>query len=448
MFNESMQTNHEKEDEESDGTTSSEDQAASRLASHRQWLNVFTSPILNSINLNVQLAIKLRTSPALSQVPNRLYSSLKYQLIHNITMTPIARGVGDDDATETEADCSDQCLDPLAKFQILLATVQLIDTSSGRVVTLEPDHHVEPLKGSLKVVLTTTTTTTTNKNVVNNLLANTKTTTPSFLLHTYKFSGQNKVQFNRISSYRDKKQFQYRVQYFTPSNLEVPLLVMQSPAFYVYSRKPSINVDSTTMTSNNPTKRTKKPAAAPKLREVDSRNNSSNARIQLVTSNLGKRPRLITAVHYSAMSSSPTEGTSSNNTPMLVENEGETGTDAAATATATATNNKKPCKSNQSAMAVLSEVALALQEVQATQQMNHQQIHKLKSSHIRVLASDDQHHLSRVSPVVSKFLKRFNVLLANLQGFETDDKLSALYYASKSLVRAGPSTTTTTTTAF
>jgi len=67
------------------------------------------------------------------------------------------------------------------------------------------------------------------------------------------FKGNLKIQFDKLAFENKKSNLYLQIHIFTPNDLEKPIIILQSPIFKVYSRKPSVTT--TTTTTNNAKKR-------------------------------------------------------------------------------------------------------------------------------------------------------------------------------------------------
>jgi hypothetical protein len=159
-----------------------------KLSDDKTWKSVFTNrEILKSSDFLI--TCKNRTEPPSSNVPERIYSSLKY---------------------EFQVSCKPHQI-LLETFPFLVCKIYCVDSTGQEVVK----HGDQVIQGTLECVL--------NNNGQKD---------PSI------FSGKLKVQFHGVTYHRDKEEYRFLLCIFSSKDLLVPLAKMHSDRFRVYSRKP------------------------------------------------------------------------------------------------------------------------------------------------------------------------------------------------------------------
>lgn len=154
----------------------------------RKWNCVFLDASYASL-LRVQVTSKTRCEEPSEEVPDKLYSSLKYELR----------------IQATGAICE--------QVPFLLARCTLVDAVE----------FAEVLKDSKSAL----------KGVVEGSIVKPPATTEQ------KLEGSLKVQCLDVSYHHKKRGFCFQIAFYVPSNLDVPVMVMRSASFLVYARKPS-----------------------------------------------------------------------------------------------------------------------------------------------------------------------------------------------------------------
>lgn len=162
---------------------------------HRLWHTIFSNA--NILKGDITVKSKTRLDNPCSSLPDRLYASLKYEIIQSAT------GV-----------------DP--SLQFILAKAQVCEAESGQVV--DSVKNVPSLKGTVEAALTKSTE------------EENSDTEPVHL------NGTLKLQFgNKLSYHSTKKHYYLEIHYFLPENLSSPIYIKRSASFKVFARKPNID---------------------------------------------------------------------------------------------------------------------------------------------------------------------------------------------------------------
>lgn len=162
--------------------------AAAAAAEDRQWYTVFADA---RFPVDVSICSKTRCEEPSSEIPDKLYSSLKYEIRQQ------ASG----------AAC--------AHVPFLL----------GRITVVDAVQFTEILKD--------------NKSVLKGTVEGSLVKPPTSQYTT--LEGSLKVQFTDVSYHHKKKGFALQISYFAPSDLVHPVLIKRSASFLVFARKPNQN---------------------------------------------------------------------------------------------------------------------------------------------------------------------------------------------------------------
>ena len=169
----------------------------------RTWSTFFVDRLfLSSPDDDVEIRAKTRRDTPCLSVPERLYSSLKYEIKQ--------RAVGPF----------------VTKVPFLLSRICVVDA--------EKDHEVRPnnrpaVKGTIEAALVKPTD---KKKKKKKQLPPSPGATPPVL------EGGLRPQFQDISFHSDHTLYCWHISYFAPSDLEHAILVKRSPSFKVFARKP------------------------------------------------------------------------------------------------------------------------------------------------------------------------------------------------------------------
>lgn len=137
------------------------------------------------------------------QVPDKIYSSLKYELDHSLTLE--------------------------SNNSIIMSKIQVVDPATNE----EIKKNGKPiLKGKTEEALTKQSNGT----------------------HWLK----SKIQFTDVSYHHSKRYFAIQVSYFDPTNLKESILVLRSAPFKVFARRPNIKFNNTNNTNTSSSNRKRK----------------------------------------------------------------------------------------------------------------------------------------------------------------------------------------------
>lgn len=156
--------------------------------SDRPWINTFFS---NSVlkKDNFLITIKTRSETPSPFVPNRIYSSLKYEIMTSVSSEYLKEDL-----------------------PFLVAKIQCVDENGEEVLK----NNTPVLKGNIECVLSH----------------------PLSNLDPY-YKGKLKTQFTNVSFHREKKEYCFEIQIFTSQDLKNAILKFKSAPFRVYARKPT-----------------------------------------------------------------------------------------------------------------------------------------------------------------------------------------------------------------
>jgi hypothetical protein len=145
----------------------------------RDWKLIYRNDEVIGLEANLRIFLKSRNDQAMEYVPDRLYSSLKYEISHEIRDLPVP---------------------------ILLSKIQVIDPETEEEILVDGS---SLLLGNPEGVLTMGT------------------------------SGEHhlKSKINFLDFPHQKKSYSMRICYYLPSDLMSPVLVIQSPEFKIYTRR-------------------------------------------------------------------------------------------------------------------------------------------------------------------------------------------------------------------
>lgn len=159
----------------------------------RKWKLTFQdeSQINPQNTLNVDITSKTRCENPSDQIPENLYSSLKYQLCQKITGTFCTL------------------------IKMLVVRVVVVDSRSLQEVKKD------------------------NKPVIEGDTETSLHVKQDAVTGERRLEGAIKVKFNDVSYHHDNKLFCFNISYYHPSNLQRPVVVYRSAPFKVLARKPS-----------------------------------------------------------------------------------------------------------------------------------------------------------------------------------------------------------------
>ncbi|KAG2382975.1 hypothetical protein C9374_004942 [Naegleria lovaniensis] len=203
-----------KEEEEQQSVCNEEDEEeddnCSDLLSQsdRSWHVVHSNEKFRN-HLSVHITSKTRCEEPCEFVPTKLYSSLKYEI----------------------RQCAKLNTHATEDLPFLLGRISMVDSQTFEEI--QQDNKSNPvLKGVTESALTKKPESKSSKKNASSVAS---------VGGVEEFNGTLKVQSSTVSYHHKKINFCWQISYFTPSDLENPILTMRSAAFKVYARKPSQN---------------------------------------------------------------------------------------------------------------------------------------------------------------------------------------------------------------
>jgi hypothetical protein len=163
----------------------------------RAWRTVYTDPQYAN-TIEVQITSKTRCEEPSYEVPEKMYSSLKYEIRQTATGSLIS------------------------DIPFLLGRITVVDASNLQEIVKDKR---TVLKGTVETALTKPTANTKSKRMDTSA--------------DDEFRGVMKVQHTDCSYHHKKSDFCWQISYFVPSDLERPVLIKRSAAYKVYARKPN-----------------------------------------------------------------------------------------------------------------------------------------------------------------------------------------------------------------
>lgn len=140
----------------------------------------------------IKVTSKTRREKPSTTVPERLYSSLKYEIGLSASLSAFTQ-----------------------ELPFVLARIRVVDSETFEIVK---KNKKDAMKGIIEGALTQ------NGNEKD-------------------YKGFLKTQFIDLSYHHEKKEYRWEVHFFAPSDLENPILIKRSANFRVYARKPNVNKD-------------------------------------------------------------------------------------------------------------------------------------------------------------------------------------------------------------
>jgi hypothetical protein len=216
-----MQQNTNETSPTSHGNKTTQNQSDSPMnilyPQHRFWKIEFPNETakqeIDGDSIDVNITMKIRGEEASQYVPERLYSSHKYVLQHEVIGEAL-----------------------VSKYPLVVAKLQVVDPiSRQKIVNSMKGKKDDVVKGTPEAALTHEGTNGNNS-----------------------VTGAMKIQFTDVSYRHEKGHFAMLINYYNPANLEEPLFNVISPAFKVFARKP---------TDKNPTETLKPNKSKPTLRK-------------------------------------------------------------------------------------------------------------------------------------------------------------------------------------
>jgi hypothetical protein len=168
-----------------------------RESNERNWKTLFVNPVALSnpedTSLSAKIDIRTRNDDPSKTVPERLYSSLKYEISHTIPIEMFGKDIA-----------------------VIMAKVQVVNPYK---------HEEEIVKNNGKTVLK-------GASSMTPITINAKQDA---------LTCKQKIQFTDVSYHHEKKFFALKISYYKPANLKDPILVMLSAPFQVFARRPRKN---------------------------------------------------------------------------------------------------------------------------------------------------------------------------------------------------------------
>jgi hypothetical protein len=159
----------------------------------RQWKVIFLQKTMSVIK-GCKIEIRTRNEEPCSVVPERLYSSLKYEIYHEIPASIFGE-----------------------KIAVLMAKVQIVNPDKSEEEIIKRNDGNTVIKGTSSMAPVTINQEEGRMDIL---------------------TCKQKVQFTDVSFHHEKKFFAFKVSYFKPNNLQEPILVMLSAPFQVFARRP------------------------------------------------------------------------------------------------------------------------------------------------------------------------------------------------------------------
>lgn len=164
------------------------------LDENRTWKTIsFNEHFIKKDFLDtIQVTSKTRREKPSKAVPDRLYSSLKYEIGLSASLSAFTQ-----------------------ELPFVLARIRIVDSESFEMIK---KNKKDALKGVIEGAMTQS--------------GNEKD-----------YKGFLKTQFIDLSYHHEKKEYRWEIHFFAPSDLEHPILIKRSANFRVYARKPNVNKD-------------------------------------------------------------------------------------------------------------------------------------------------------------------------------------------------------------
>ncbi|KAL9649599.1 hypothetical protein ABK040_003276 [Willaertia magna] len=198
-------TNTTKE-EDQESVCSDEDSTSCNSNEDRTWQTVYVDDRFKEV-LNISITSKTRCEEPSTEVPSKMYSSLKYEIRQIAALNK--NSINED-------------------LPFFLGRISMVD--SQKFEEIQQDNKNNPvLKGVIESALTKKPES----------KSKSKNTTSDSSVEEY--NGVLKVQSSTVSYHHKKINFCWQISYFIPSDLENAILVKRSAPFKVYARKPSQN---------------------------------------------------------------------------------------------------------------------------------------------------------------------------------------------------------------
>ncbi|KAF0982615.1 hypothetical protein FDP41_011545 [Naegleria fowleri] len=173
----------------------------------------------------VRVTMKIRGEEARNYVPEKLYSSHKYVIMHEISGKSLVE-----------------------KYPLIVSKIHVINPATREELKNSKNSSKLCLMGTMETALTKLAG------------SNGKKTKETSSSSEDVVKGQMKVQFTDVSYHHEKGHFGFIIHYFNPANLETPLFSLIAPPFNVFARKPTNENQTETLqpTKPKPSKRKRK----------------------------------------------------------------------------------------------------------------------------------------------------------------------------------------------
>lgn len=168
-------------------TQAAKPKSAAPLNPERNFKTVYVNKEIVQ-NGEITLKMKTRRDQPNEAIPERLYNSIKYNIIQSANGFP-------------------------ENLPFVLARIRAVDAETLELVK---KNNKDVLKGTVEAALTKPPRSNSNQ-----------------------FEGQLYVQFTEVSYHVDKREYCFEVSYFTPEDLENPILIKRSAPFKTFARKPN-----------------------------------------------------------------------------------------------------------------------------------------------------------------------------------------------------------------
>lgn len=256
----------------------------------RTWTTVFKDPTFLGPDGDVEVRAKTRCDEPCLSVPDRLYSSMKYEIIQ--------RAVGQF----------------VTSVPFLLSRITVVNSETS--LEVRPNNR-PAVKGSIEAALVKPTDKKKRQQQQQQQKQKQKQKQkpiPSPNPGVPILEGQLRAQFQDISFHSDHTLYCWQINYFAPADLEHPVLTKRSPSFKVFARKPGKPI---------PTRKRKRGTANSEPEDPQANNNTtteeydSNEQDSDATTSNSKKPKPNTPQEAASASSSSSAAPDAN--PLLDE---------------------------------------------------------------------------------------------------------------------------------
>ncbi|EFC41723.1 predicted protein [Naegleria gruberi] len=180
----------------------------------RYWIFETSTP--NELNdVTVRVTMKIRGEEAKNYVPDKLYSSHKYVVMHEISGKTLVE-----------------------KYPLIVSKIHVINPANREELRNSKNTNKLCLMGTMETALT--------KSNVSSKKSNTVIQVEEVV------KGLMKVQFTDVSYHHEKGHFGFIIHYYNPANLDKPLFSLIAPPFNVFARKPTNENQTETLQPTKP----------------------------------------------------------------------------------------------------------------------------------------------------------------------------------------------------